>query len=70
MTLKTATLLAMIGTGIKVTWSLAMGIKSLQVGTAPALYRLAILPTLLFEVALFVFFLVLFTKQKADGDVQ
>lgn len=68
MTLKTATLLAVIGTGIKVVWSLAMAVKSLQTASGPAVYRLAAIPALLFEVGLFLFFLTLLRRQRTNGD--
>jgi hypothetical protein len=67
MTLKTATLLATIGTGIKVVWSLAMAVKSLQIASGPAVYRLATIPALLFEIGLFLFFLSLLKEQKTSG---
>lgn len=67
MKLKTATLLALIGTGIKVAWSLAMVVKCLQTASGLAVYRLAAIPALLFEVGLFLFFLTLFKEQKTNG---
>jgi len=67
MKLKTATLLAIMGTGIKVVWSLAMAVRSLQTASGPAAYRLAAIPALLFEVGLFLFFLTLLKQQRTTG---
>jgi hypothetical protein len=69
MTLKTATLLALLGTSLKFVWSLSMLIKSFQIGTkSPLVYSLASLPAMLFEAGLVLFFLTLLRKQKNTGD--
>jgi hypothetical protein len=67
MTLRAATLLALIGVSVRILWSLTMAARSLQPHAMPLLFRLAWLPTLLFEVALLIFFLTLYRKQSEPG---
>lgn len=67
MKLKAATLFALVGTGIKLVWTLAMMARSGYGAAAPILYRIGAIPSVLFEASLFVFFLVLFIKQDAGG---
>ena len=64
MSLKIATLVALIGVSIQFIWSLVMWVQVLQVQTPPpTAYWLTGIPSKLFYLGLMVFFVTLFRKQ-------
>lgn len=67
MNLKSATGLALAGVSVQFLWTLLMTVQNLHVGNVPLLYRLAVIPTLLFEASLIAFFATLLKKQQATG---
>ncbi len=69
MSLKIATLLALLGVSLQFMWSLMMSIRTLalDIGTAPLVYRLSMIPTLLFQLGLILFFVTLLRKQRSSG---
>jgi hypothetical protein len=69
MSLKIATLLALLGVSLQFMWSLMMSIRALvlNIGTAPLVYRLGMIPTLLFQLGLILFFVTLLRKQRSSG---
>ena len=64
MSLKTATLVALIGVSIQFISSLVMWLRVLQAQTPPAAYWLAGIPSKLFCLGLMVFFVTLYRKQE------
>ncbi len=67
MTLKTATLLALVGVSVQFVWSLVMWLRMLQADTPPVAYWFAGIPHRLFLLGLIVFFATLFRKQGSEG---
>ncbi|MFH1741068.1 MAG: hypothetical protein ABIH23_18865 [bacterium] len=67
MSLKIAMLLALLGVSLQFMWSLLMSIRTFQGGTAPLMYRLSVIPTLLFQLGLILFFVTLLRKQRSSG---
>ena len=64
MKLKTATLLAIIGTAVALVWSILSLLRNLEgVGHAPLFYLLSIGPATLFQVCLLIFFVTLHRNQ-------
>jgi hypothetical protein len=64
MKLKTATLLAVIGTAVALGWSIISFLHSLAtVGHVPLFYLLSIGPSLVFEASLLIFFVTLYRNQ-------
>ena len=67
MSLKTATLVALIGVCIQFVWSLAAWLRMLQADATPAGYWLTSIPHRLFLLGLIVFFATLFRKQGSGS---
>lgn len=67
MKLKTATLIALAGVSLQFLWTLLMAVRNLHVGNMPMLFRLSVIPTLLFHAGLIVFFAALLRKQQGAG---
>lgn len=65
MNLKTATWLALIGVSAQFLWSLVVGVRFLLSGTGPLLYRLSLVPSVLFHIGLIAFFVTLLVKQQS-----
>ena len=63
MKLKTATLLAIIGTAVVLAWSIISFFHNLMGGHVPPFYLLSIGPSLFFEVCLLIFFVTLHRNQ-------
>lgn len=70
MKLKTATLIALIGVSIRFIWTILMALRNLSIGGAPMLHWISLVPALLFEGGLIVFFATLLHRQGAAGNVE
>jgi hypothetical protein len=60
MKLKTATLLAIIGTAIALAWDIIIFLRNLMGGHIPTFYLLSMGPSLFFDVCLLIFFVTLY----------
>jgi len=67
MSLRTATLLALIGTSINLLWMLVIGVPRILATGVPAIHRFSMFPSLFLQLTFLLFFATLLKKQRSGS---